>query len=88
MFKVTLSAPTVALLPQVAPPPAPVGLGVRLVPPGVAVDLVAAIQARPSFFQRFDTVLVDYRHYLDTSLDRLRAEHEWLRLQVRAWVSQ
>lgn len=81
---------SVTPLPPSSPPPLPRGSGLRLrptVPPsdgsGGGGMRASIEQARPFFFQAWDTVLVDYRYYSGGARDEaLQHEQAWLKAQV------
>jgi hypothetical protein len=63
------------LMPHVAPPPRPRG---RILPLRKIGSIKEAILARPTFFEHFDGVLIDWRYLHDRQLASLVQEAGWI----------
>jgi hypothetical protein len=84
IFRVRVMEAGVAELPHLAPSPAPKGC---FLPLRGQTDIKEQLLARPTFFQHFDGVLVDWRYVLSRDKAELRQEAAWLtRQKVRLLV--
>ena len=75
VFEVRLAGERVVEIPHVVPPQRPRG---RILPLRKICSLKEEILARPTFFDHFDGVLVDWRYLHDRSSDSVRDEAAWL----------
>ena len=75
IFSVRVREENVAETPHAAPPPRPRGRFLAL-----PVDrlLKEEILARPTFFEHFDGVMIDWRYLIDRTPEALRREAGWL----------
>lgn len=78
IFAVSVKETGVVEIPHVKPPPRPRGRFLTL--RGVA-SIKEAILARPTFFEHFDGVVVDWRYLHEREERALRVEAPWLRRQ-------
>lgn len=84
VFRIGVTEQGVEELPAIEPPPRPQG---RILPLGKAVNIQEALLARPTFFEHFDAVSVDWRYVQARDLEALRQESQWLARQgVRIWI--
>lgn len=78
LFSVTVEEQGVETMVHRTPPRAPKG---RLLPLRRVDGIKEAILARPTFFQHFDGVVLDWRYAADRHLSALRRESRWLKRQ-------
>ena len=84
LFSVSVEEQGVTLLPAPLPPPRPRN---RLLAVRAAASVQEEILRRPTFFQHFDGVKIEWRYLRDRDPGRLREERDWLaRQRVRAVV--
>lgn len=75
IFRVRVAEQGVVETPHVAPPPAPKGRLLRL---GNVVSLKEAVLARPTFFEHYDGICIDWRYLHERESAALAAEAAWL----------
>jgi len=75
IFEVRLARERVAEIPHLVPPRRPRG---RILPLRKIGSLKEETLARPTFFDHFDGVLVDWRYLHDRRIDAVREEAAWL----------
>ncbi len=78
IFAVTVKETGVDEIPHVAPPPRPRG---RLLTLRNVNSIKGELLARPTFFQHFDGVCVDWRYFHEREAAALQAEGRWLKRQ-------
>ncbi len=78
IFDVRLKQELAAELPHTVPPRRPRG---RILPLRKACSIKEEILARPTFFEHFDGVLVDWRYLHDRSMESMTREAGWLARQ-------
>lgn len=84
VFEVRVREEGFTEIPHVVPPRRPTG---RILPLSGLRMLKEQILARPTFFEHFDSVSVDWRYLYDRDSRALKEESEWLRRQgVRIYV--
>ncbi|MCX5769713.1 MAG: hypothetical protein NTZ09_05510 [Candidatus Hydrogenedentes bacterium] len=84
IFRVNVREENVVETRRPVPPAPPKG---RLLPLRGQRAVKEEILLRPTFFQHFDGVVVDWRYLRDREADALKQEAGWLRIQnVRVWV--
>ena len=79
LFKLTLSSDSLHILPKVKPKPRPTGVALHL--RHIDHSIRYEILLRPSFFQHYDSIVVDYSYLITKDEDFLRQESQWLRQQ-------
>lgn len=79
LFAVKLSSKTLQILPKVSPKPRPEGVGLHL--RGVEHSIRYEVLLRPSFFQHYDSVVVDLPYLKERDTEFLQTERQWLQLQ-------
>lgn len=79
LFSAKLSSQTLQVLLKVSPKPRPKGVGLHL--RGVEHSIRYEILLRPSFFQHYDSVVVDLAYLTERDTEFLKTEHRWLELQ-------
>ncbi len=84
VFRVRVTEQGVEELPHEAPAPRPRG---RILPLRGHAPIKEEILARPTFFERFDGVMVDWRYLHERDRAALSAEAGWIARQgLRVWV--
>ncbi len=78
IFRVRISRDTTVPIPHEVPPARPRG---RILPLRSIASIKQEVLARPTFFEHFDGVMVDWRYVHHRSVDAVRAEAGWLRRQ-------
>ena len=78
MFAVKVQESGVEEIQHQAPPPRPRG---RLLPLRHATSIKEEILARPTFFEHFDGVCVDWSYLHEREKAALQKEHGWLKRQ-------
>jgi hypothetical protein len=78
LFAVQVAETNVSEIAYVPPPPRPKG---RILPLRHASSIESEILARPTFFQHFDGVLVDWNYLFRRERAVLRHESRWIKLQ-------
>lgn len=78
IFSVHLSEQGVVDIPHITPPSRPLR---RVLPIRDALSIKDEVLSRPTFFQNFDTVLVDWKYLWERSPDVLKQEQQWIALQ-------
>ena len=78
MFAVKVQETGVEEIAHQAPPPRPRG---RLLPLRHATSIKEEILARPTFFEHFDGVCVDWSYLHEREKAALQKEHGWLKRQ-------
>jgi Xylose isomerase-like TIM barrel len=78
VFSVRVRDENVEEIPHAIPPPGPRGRAVPLRSDG---SIQEQILKRPSFFQHFDTAVIDWRYLHDRETEALNKEARWLKLQ-------
>ena len=83
LLMVTLEAEsnTVLLEPPLPPSSPPKGVGLPLSLPQIGSSLAENIWLRPTFFQHFDTAILDWRHVEMTSSATLSQDANWAKRQ-------
>ena len=85
LFRVTVKPSSVSLLPKTQPKPRPRGIALHLRHIGLSIQ--EEILVRPSFFQHYDSVVVDYAYLITKDDVFLKEEKEWLtQQQVAVYV--
>ena len=79
LFKLTLSSDSLHILPKVKPKPRPTGVALHL--RHIDHSIRYEILLRPSFFQHYDSIVVDYSYLITKDEDFLRQESQWLQQQ-------
>jgi hypothetical protein len=75
IFEVRLKQDETEEIPHVVPPPRPCG---RILPLRTICPVKEEILARPTFFEHFDGVLVDWRYLHDRRLESVAQEAGWI----------
>jgi hypothetical protein len=84
VFAVRVKETGVEEIPHVAPPPRPRG---RVLPLRQITSIKESILARPTFFEHFDGVMVDWRYLHQRESSALQAESKWIGRQgLRVYV--
>jgi hypothetical protein len=84
IFRVRVAEDGVQEIPHTAPPAAPKGRALAL---GKVGSVKEALLARPTFFEHFDSVSVDWRYVYDREAAALQRESGWLGRQgLRVYV--
>ncbi|MDX9972210.1 MAG: hypothetical protein RBU21_04365, partial [FCB group bacterium] len=84
IFRVRVTEQGVVEIPHATPPPAPNG---RMLPLGKANSIKEAILARPTFFEHFDGISVDWRYLYNREEAALAREAGWIARQgLRVYV--
>ena len=76
LFAVKLSSQSLQLLSKVKPKPRPIGVALHL--RSVQHSVRHEILQRPSFFQHYDSVVVDYSYIIKQDAAFLNIERQWL----------
>ena len=76
VFSVKIKNPTTVAIDEVKPKKNPVGRALTL---RDTLDIKTEILARPTFFQHFDRVVVDWKYFERKSKSALQAESGWLK---------
>ena len=79
LFMVSLSPDSVHLLPKAVPKPRPVGVALHL--RHISRSIRHEILLRPTFFQHYDSVVVDYSYLITKDEVFLMEESQWLKQQ-------
>ena len=84
IFSVKVREESVEEIPHADPPPHPRG---RILPLAGKRAIKEEILARPTFFEHYDSVSVDWRYLHDRAADALQRESQWLKRQgVRVYA--
>jgi hypothetical protein len=78
IFSVRVSEQSVQEIVHVVPPPRP---QLRALPLREALSIKQEVLARPSFFEHFDSVVLDWRYLQQRERAQLEREAEWIDLQ-------
>ena len=78
IFSARVREENVDEIPHVVPPARPRG---RALPLRGVPSIKEAVLARPSFFEHFDSVVVDWRYLREREQEELQRESRWIRLQ-------
>ncbi len=78
IFSIRLSERDVGVIPHIVPPPRPLR---RALPIRNAVLIKEEILKRPTFFQNYDSVVVDWKYLWERKPEALRKEAQWIGLQ-------
>ncbi|GMV94836.1 MAG: hypothetical protein AMXMBFR82_46140 [Candidatus Hydrogenedentota bacterium] len=78
IFRVTVREERVEEIPAVVPPPRPQG---RILPLRGPESIQDAVLTRPTFFQHFDSVAVDWRYVYERDASQLAREAGWIQRQ-------
>jgi hypothetical protein len=78
IFSVRVSEQSVQEIVHVVPPPRP---QLRALPLREALSIKQEVLARPSFFEHFDSVVLDWRYLQQRERAQLERETEWIDLQ-------
>ena len=79
LFVVSLSSDSLQFLPKVTPKPRPVGVALHL--RHIIHSIRHEILLRPTFFQHYDSVVVDYFYLITKDEEFLTVESQWLTQQ-------
>ena len=79
LFVVSLSSDSLQFLPKVTPKPRPVGVALHL--RQISHSIRHEILLRPTFFQHYDSVVVDYSYLITKDEEFLAEEGQWLTQQ-------
>ena len=79
LFAVTLSSDLLHFLPKVQPKPRPIGVALHL--RHIDHSIRYEVLLRPTFFQHYDSVVVDYSYLITKDDDFLKQESRWLKQQ-------
>ena len=79
LFEVSLSSDSLQFLPKVTPKPRPMGMALHL--RHISHSIRHEILLRPTFFQHYDSVVVDYSYLITKDEDFLMKESQWLTQQ-------
>jgi hypothetical protein len=75
LFSVQVEETAVRVLPEIAPPKRPAG---RMLALHDVADLAKEIRRRPTFFEHFDGVKVDWTYLLARDPEQLQRDRQWL----------
>jgi len=75
LFSVQVQETGVRVLPEIAPPKRPVG---RMLALHDVADLAKEIRRRPTFFEHFDGVKVDWTYLLQRDSEQVKRDRQWL----------
>jgi hypothetical protein len=75
LFSVQVDEHGLRVLPQIKPPPRPVG---RFLSLRDIADIEEEIQRRPTFFEHFDGVKVDWTYLLHRDADQVKRDRVWI----------
>jgi len=78
IFSIRLSERGVGVIPHIVPPSRPLR---RALPIRNALLIKEEILKRPTFFQNYDSVVVDWKYLWERKPDALRKEAQWIGLQ-------
>ena len=79
LFEVSLSSDSLQFLPKVTPKPRPMGMALHL--RHISHSIRHEILLRPTFFQHYDSVVVDYSYLITKDEEFLMKEGQWLTQQ-------
>jgi len=79
LFSITLQTDSVKIIKKVTPKPRPNGIVLHLWQ--ISDSLMNEIHRRPTFFQHFDSVIVDYSYVISKDDDFLQKEAKWFKQQ-------
>ena len=79
LFVVTLSSDLLHFLPKVQPKPRPIGVALHL--RHIDHSIRYEVLLRPTFFQHYDSVVVDYSYLITKDDEFLKQESRWLKQQ-------
>lgn len=78
VFSIRLKERNVEEIPHVPPPSRPLR---RALPIRSALSIQDEVLSRPTFFQNYDRVVVDWKYFRERTPDALKKEQQWMGLQ-------